>query len=83
MDVIQERLEREHNIDLILTAPSVVYKVVLTNNEIVEIDNPSKLPKQTLVKEIQEPYVIANIMTPNEYVGPLMELCQERRGEYR
>lgn len=83
MDVIQERLEREHLLDLILTAPSVVYKVVLTNNEIVEIDNPSKLPKQTLVKEIQEPYVIAHIMTPNEYVGPLMELCQDRRGEYR
>ncbi len=83
MDVIQERLEREHDIDLILTAPSVVYKVVMTNDEIVEIDNPSKLPKQTLVKEIQEPYVIANIMTPTEYVGPLMELCQDRRGEYR
>lgn len=83
MDVIQERLEREHNIDLILTAPSVIYKVVMTNNEVIEIDNPSKLPKQVLVKEIQEPYVIANIMTPNEYVGALMELCQDKRGEYR
>lgn len=83
MDVIQERLEREYNIDLILTAPSVVYRVMLTNNDIVEIDNPSALPKQTLVKEIHEPYVIATIMTPNEFVGPLMELCQDRRGEYR
>ena len=83
MDVIQERLEREYNIDLILTAPSVVYRVMLTNNDIVEIDNPSELPKQTLVKEIHEPYVIATIMTPNEFVGPLMELCQDRRGEYR
>lgn len=83
MDVIQERLEREHDIDLILTAPSVIYKVVMTNNEVIEIDNPSKLPKQVLVKEIQEPYVIANIMTPNEYVGALMELCQDKRGEYR
>lgn len=83
MDVIQERLEREHEIDLILTAPSVIYKVVLTNNEVIEIDNPAKLPKQTLIKEIQEPYVITHIMTPNEFVGPLMELCQEKRGEYR
>lgn len=83
MDVVQERLEREHGIDLILTAPSVIYKVVMTNGEIIEIDNPSKLPKQTLIKEIMEPYVIANIMTPNEYVGPLMELCQEKRGDYK
>src|SRR5574344_1863303 len=83
MDVIQERLEREYNIDLILTAPSVVYRVMLTNNDIVEINNPSALPKQTLVKEIHEPYVIATIMTPNEFVGPLMELCQDCRGEYR
>ncbi len=82
MDVVQERLEREYNLDLILTAPSVIYHVYLTNGEMINLDNPSKLPDLTLVKEIQEPYVKANIMTPKEYVGPLMELCQDRRGIY-
>ncbi len=82
MDVIQERLEREHNIDLILTAPSVIYEVVKTNGDIVRIDNPSKLPNPSLVEHIREPYVKARIMTPQEYVGPIMELCQERRGIY-
>ena len=83
MDVIQERLEREYDLDLILTAPSVIYRVILTNDKVVEVDNPSKLPKQTLIKDIEEPFVIANIMTPNEFVGPLMELCQDRRGIYK
>ncbi len=82
MDVVQERLEREYNIDLILTAPSVIYKVFLYNGDMIELDNPSKMPDPTLVKEIQEPYVLARIMTPKEYVGPLMTLCQERRGIY-
>lgn len=82
MDVVQERLEREYNLDLILTAPSVIYHVFLTNGEMINLDNPSNLPDMTLVKEIQEPYVKASIMTPKEYVGPLMELCQERRGIY-
>ncbi len=82
MDVIQERLEREHNIDLILTAPSVIYEVHLYDKTIMRIDNPSKLPKQTLIDHIEEPYVTARIMTPKEYVGPIMELCQERRGIY-
>lgn len=82
MDVIQERLEREHNIDLILTAPSVIYEVHLYDKSIIRIDNPSKLPKQTLIDHIEEPYVRAHIMTPKEYVGPIMELCQERRGIY-
>ncbi len=82
MDVIQERLEREHNIDLILTAPSVIYEVHLYDKSVIRIDNPSKLPKQTLIDHIEEPYVTARIMTPKEYVGPIMELCQERRGVY-
>lgn len=82
MDVVQERLEREYHLDLILTAPSVIYHVYLTDGSMIALDNPSHLPDLTLVKEIQEPYVKADIMTPKEYVGPLMELCQERRGIY-
>ena len=82
MDVIQERLEREYNINLILTAPSVIYHVYLTNGEMIPIDNPSKLPDSSKINRIEEPYVKANIMTPKEYVGPIMELCQEKRGIY-
>lgn len=82
MDVVQERLEREYNINLILTAPSVIYHVYLTNGEMIQIDNPSELPDSSKIKSIEEPYVKANIMTPKEYVGPIMELCQERRGIY-
>lgn len=82
MDVIQERLEREYNIDLILTAPSVIYKVYLTNGDVLELDNPSKMPDPSLIKAIEEPYVTASIMTPKEYVGVIMELCQEKRGIY-
>ncbi len=82
MDVIQERLEREYDIDLILTAPSVIYHVYLTDGEMISIDNPSKLPDSSKIKSIEEPYVKANIMTPKEYVGPIMELCQEKRGIY-
>ena len=82
MDVVQERLEREYNLDLILTAPSVIYHVYKTDGTMVALDNPSKLPDLTLVKEIQEPYVKASIMTPKEYVGAVMDLCQNRRGIY-
>ncbi len=82
MDVVQERLEREYGLDLILTAPSVIYHIYLTKGGMVELDNPSKLPDLTLIKEIREPYVKAEIMTPKEYVGPVMELCQNRRGIY-
>lgn len=82
MDVVQERLEREYNLDLILTAPSVIYHVYKTDGTMIELDNPSKLPDLTLVKEIQEPYVKASIMTPKEYVGAVMDLCQSRRGIY-
>ena len=80
MDVVQERLEREYNLDLILTAPSVVYRVNLTDGSVMNLDNPAKLPDASKISFIEEPYVNASIMTPKEYVGPIMELCQERRG---
>lgn len=82
MDVVQERLEREYNLDLILTAPSVIYHVYKSDGTMLELDNPSKLPDLTTIKEIQEPYVKAQIMTPKEYVGAVMDLCQNRRGVY-
>ncbi len=82
MDIVQERLEREYNLDLILTAPSVIYHVNMTDGTVVNIDNPSRLPDPSRISSIEEPYVKANIMTPKEYVGPIMKLCQERRGIY-
>lgn len=82
MDVVQERLEREYNLDLILTAPSVIYHVHLTDGTIINLDNPSKLPDSSKISFIEEPYVKSSIMTPKEYVGPIMELCQDRRGIY-
>jgi GTP-binding protein LepA len=83
MDVVQERLEREYDLNLILTAPSVIYHVYLNNGEMIKLDNPCKLPDPSLIKAIEEPYVHANIMTPKEYVGPIMELCQIKRGIYQ
>ncbi|MFA6666911.1 MAG: translation elongation factor 4 [Bacilli bacterium] len=83
MDVIQERLEREYGLDLILTAPSVIYKIYLTNGESFELTNPSELPDMTKVEAIEEPFVLTSIMTPKEFVGPLMQLCQDRRGVYK
>ena len=82
MDVIQERLEREFDLDLIVTAPSVIYKVLKTDGEEVIVDNPSEMPDRTLIDEIYEPYVKATIMVPNEYVGSVMELCERKRGEF-
>lgn len=82
MDVVQERLEREYNIDLILTAPSVIYHVYLVSGEKLIIDNPAELPKTLLIDRIEEPFVRATIMTPSAYVGPIMELCKEKRGIY-
>ncbi|MBQ9458038.1 MAG: translation elongation factor 4 [Bacilli bacterium] len=82
MDVVQERLEREYNLDLILTAPSVIYRVTKTDGTVLEIDNPSKLPDPSHISFIEEPYVSASIMAPQDYVGPIMELCQQRRGIY-
>ncbi|MCF0114366.1 MAG: elongation factor 4, partial [Erysipelotrichaceae bacterium] len=83
MDVIQERLEREYNLNLIATAPSVIYQVHLTDDTVIKIDNPSLLPEVQRIKHIDEPYVKASIMVPNEYVGPVMELCQNKRGIYK
>lgn len=83
MDVIQERLEREFDLDLILTAPSVIYKVYLTDESVINLDNPSKMPDLTTVKMIEEPYVKAEIMMPKDYVGTVMQLCQDRRGIYK
>ena len=82
MDIVQERLEREYNLDLILTAPSVIYHVNLTDGTTLYLDNPAKMPDGSKISSIEEPYVKASIMTPKEYVGPIMELCQERRGIY-
>ncbi len=82
MEIIQERLEREYNLDLITTAPSVIYKVNLTNGETVMIDNPSNYPDPSLIASAEEPMVTAHIFTPQVYVGNIMELCQERRGNY-
>lgn len=83
MDVVQERLEREYNLNLVLTAPSVIYKINLTNKEVLYLDNPSKLPDMSKVDSIEEPYVLAKIMSPQEYIGPIMELCQDKRGIYK
>ncbi|SHJ46059.1 GTP-binding protein LepA [Geosporobacter subterraneus DSM 17957] len=80
MEIIQERLEREFNLDLITTSPSVIYKVVKTDGEVQMIQNPTNLPPATEIAYMEEPIVNANIMLPNEYVGSVMELCQERRG---
>ncbi|WP_188453607.1 translation elongation factor 4 [Virgibacillus oceani] len=82
MEIIQERIEREFNIDLITTAPSVIYEVAKTNDEMIEVDNPSVMPDPQMVKEIREPYVKATIMVPNDYVGTVMEICQKKRGQF-
>lgn len=82
MDVIQERIEREFNIPLITTAPSVIYKVTLTNGETISIDNPSNYPEVGKINYVEEPYVKASIIVPNDYVGTVMELCQSKRGEF-
>ena len=83
MDVVQERLEREYNLDLIATAPSVVYEVHLMNGEVQLIDNPAVLPSNQMIEYIAEPYVKAKIMAPKDYIGPIMELCQNKRGIYQ
>ena len=78
MDVVQERLEREFNMDLITTAPSVTYDVELTDGTHINVSNPSEMPETPLIKQINEPYVKAEIMVPNDYVGAVMELCQRK-----
>ena len=82
MDVIKERLEREYNLALITTAPNVIYEVVRTNGDVEMVDNPSLFPPQTVIDHVEEPFVNATIIVPKEYVGPVMELSQENRGEY-
>ncbi len=83
MEIIQERLEREYNLDLVTTAPSVIYKIGLTNGTEIMLDNPTNMPPMATVEYMEEPVVNASIITPNEYVGNIMELCQERRGVYK
>ncbi|AEM78467.1 MULTISPECIES: translation elongation factor 4 [Thermoanaerobacter] len=82
MEIVQERLEREYNLNLVTTAPSVIYKVYKTNGEVLDLDNPTKMPPPTQIDHIEEPIVEATIMVPTEYVGAVMELCQDRRGAY-
>ena len=82
MDIIMTRLQREFDLDVIATSPSVIYEVVLNNGEIEEVDSPSKMPDRTRIKEIREPYIRTNIFVPSEYIGPIMELCEGKRGDY-
>ena len=82
MEIIQERIEREFNIDLITTAPSVIYNVFLTDGSELRVDNPSNMPNPQSIDRVEEPYVKATIMVPNDYVGAVMELCQEKRGNF-
>ncbi len=82
MDIIMTRLEREFDLDVIATSPSVIYNVELTNGEFVEVDSPTKLPERARIKEINEPFIKTNIFVPSDYIGPIMELCQDKRGNY-
>ena len=82
MEIIQERIEREFNIPLITTAPSVIYRITMTNGEIIEIDNPSNYPDPQRIDFVEEPYVKASVIVPNDFVGAIMELCQGKRGEF-
>lgn len=83
MEIVQERLEREYNLDLVTTVPSVIFQVFTTDGQMQLVNNPTKLPKPNFIERIEEPYVRANIMTPTEYIGNIMQLAQERRGTYR
>lgn len=82
MEIVQERLEREYDLDLITTAPSVIYRVTKTNGQVLYIDNPTTLPPQTEIQKMEEPYVKATIMVPDDFVGPVMDLSSERRGQF-
>ena len=82
MDVTEERIEREFGINIIATSPSVVYEVTLTSGEEILVDNPNEMPDRTKINEIKEPYIKTNIFVPSEYIGSVMELCQDKRGEY-
>lgn len=82
MEIIEERIEREFNIDLIATSPSVVYKVTKTDNTVMYVDSPAKMPDRQKIKTVEEPYIKTNIYVPSNYIGPIMELCQNKRGTY-
>ena len=82
LEIIQERLEREFNLDLVTTAPSVIYKIYLTDGSMIDLSNPSNMPDPARIERMEEPIVKAEIILPKDYVGPIMELCQQRRGEY-
>ncbi len=83
MDIIMTRIEREFDISIIATSPSVIYEVTLTNNNFELIDSPAKMPEQTYIKDIKEPYIYTNIIVPSEYIGAIMDLCQNKRGIYK
>ena len=83
MDIITTRLEREFNIPVIATSPSVIYKLTLTNGDIIDVDSPNKMPEQVKIKTIEEPFIYTNIIVPSDYIGAIMELCQEKRGIYK
>ena len=80
MEIVRERIEREFNIDLITTAPSVIYKIHLTNGDVIELHNPADMPEVTNIKAIEEPWIKATILVPDEYLGAVLKLCEERRG---
>jgi len=82
LDIIMERIEREFGVDIIATAPSVIYEIALTDGSVVYVDNPSEFPPKVKISSIKEPYIATNIYVPNEYIGSIMELCQEKRGTY-
>ena len=83
MDIIKERIEREFGINIILTSPSVIYRVYLTNRDMVEIDNPSNMPAKEIIDHIEEPYIKTSIFVPSEYIGQIMELCENKRGTFK
>lgn len=82
MEIIEERIEREFGIELIATSPSVIYDIELTDGSNIKIDSPVKMPEKVKIKDIKEPYIRTNIFVPSEYIGPIMELCQDKRGNY-
>lgn len=83
MEIIEERLEREYNLDLITTVPSVIYKIHMTDGTMVEIDNPTNYPDPSLIDYCEEPFADCNIYVPSEFVGTIMDMCQDRRGSLR
>ncbi len=83
MEIIQERLEREHDLSLISTAPTVVYEVETTTNEVVKVENPADLPEPSRTREIREPIILASILVPQEYLGAIIQLCIEKRGKQK